>query len=53
MDTQESQWSASKFNQNSFQPVNEQGKDIYEVDDAQEFVTADPADVDRVRNDQN
>jgi hypothetical protein len=47
LDTQESQWSASKFNQNSFQPVNEQGKEIVEIDDEQEIVTIDP-ELDRV-----
>lgn len=43
LDTQESQWS-SRFNQNSFQPIDEEkslsSKD--EVDDEQEIVTANP-----------
>lgn len=44
LDTQESQWS-SRFNQNSFQPIDEEKSKAFnnpEVDDNQEIVTANP-----------
>jgi hypothetical protein len=44
LETQESQWS-SRFNQNSFQPVDEEkSKSLkdFDIDDEQEIVTANP-----------
>lgn len=43
LDTQESQWS-SRFNQNSFQPVEEEKTKNSQFDDEQEIVTASPDD---------